>query len=81
MIICLDEELWAFLPERLSNNQRKWIKEHKHFFVKYKKTLSYVVYNENEEVVEAFEYRHSDSYENLFNYLKNEENRESELKR
>ncbi len=81
LVICLDEELWAFLPERLSNNQRKWFKEHKHFFTKYKKRLSYVVFNEIGEIIEASEYLHSDSYHNLFNYIKNEETRESELKR
>ncbi len=67
--------------ERHGKGIRKLFKEHKHFFTKYKKRLSYVVSNEIGEIIEASEYLHSDSYHNLFNYIKNEETRESELKR
>lgn len=51
------------------------------FFLKYKRNLSYVVYNEQEEVVEAADYRHSNAFQQFFNYLKKQENKESELKR
>lgn len=69
--VCLDNEVWVFLPENLSKKQKEWFLKKEYFFKRHKNRLYYAIVSQNNEILSAMEYESKgDSYKYLFQYIR-----------
>ena len=78
-VLCFDEEVWVFIPSKLSNGHNK----NKSFFRKYKKSLYFVIGNNEKEIVKTGDCKKVNCYREMYDYVNDVENfyESEELKR
>lgn len=72
IIICLDENVWVFMPEYLSTNQKNYFYNNKKLFSQNRNNLYYVIFDREQNIIDEKTYGYrGDKYKSLYYYVEN----------